>query len=787
MDPISKTPAPQPEIRRLEQEMMEARLRAEERERQISLIISSAPDAIFIQTEGCFSFVNPRALELFGAETEQQLLGQPVLERFHPDYRKGAAERIRGLNREKKSQSQLEEVLLRLDGTPVYGEVSGVPFRFDGKDGALVFVRDITERKAHQQELDRHHEILDNLLAQVPGVVYQYRLWPDGRSAFPIASPGMREIYAVSPEEVRQDASPVFTRLHPEDADDIVRTINDSARDLTPYKSEFRVILPDGKLCWRHCDAKPERLPDGSTLWYGIITDITERKQAEEELRTRNEEINSFFDSAIDLLCVAGLDGRFLRLNREWESVLGYPLAELEGSLFLDLVHPEDRADTLDAVRQLREGDEVTRFSNRYRCRDGSYRWIEWKSRSDGSKIYAAARDITERIEKDRALLEAKTRAEESDRLKTAFLQNISHEIRTPMNGIIGFSEMLQDTDLGDTERNEFLRIITGSSRQLLSIVDDILSISTLESRQEKLITGETDLNRTLEALHSVFESQARNRNISLTYAGGLDGGRCRIITDGRKLKRILSNLIGNALKFTHQGTVMFGYLPMGNQLDFFVKDSGIGVEPELQEKIFERFFQGEMEISRKFGGTGLGLSIARGLVELMGGDLTVRSEPGKGSCFNFTIPWNPVVSPEAEGPGQICGKDCERVILVAEDEDLNYMLIERMLKTLPVRLIRARTGEEAVELCRLEETVDLVLMDIKMPGMDGYTASRLIRKLRSNLSIVAQTAFALDDELVRNGDCFDAFITKPVSVDQFRDTVIRFLPGHPAYQSVSR
>lgn len=376
-------------------------------------------------------------------------------------------------------------------------------------------------------------------------------------------------------------------------------------------------------------------------------------------------------------------------------------------------------------------------------------------------------------------LFQAKEKAEESNRLKTAFLQNISHEIRTPMNAIVGFSNMLSTQNLSQEKHKSFISIIQHSSSQLLSIVTDILTISSIEANQEKPAIREVCINSIIIDLLTIFRPQAAKRNLSLYAKQPLKDKQSEIFTDKTKLTQILSNLITNALKFTHHGYVEFGYQIKDKSNEpvimFFVKDTGIGIPKEQTDKIFERFRQADLSSTRKYGGTGLGLSISKGLVEILGGKIWVESERNKGSTFCFTIPYEPVMKDIT--PKEIQNTDQNnKTVLVAEDEEYNSLLLEEMLKFLNVKTLLAKNGKEAIELCKENPSIDLILMDIKMPVLDGYNAAKQIRKFRPGLPIIAQTAYALEKEIEVYGKCFDEYITKPIDENELANKLELFL-----------
>ena len=366
-------------------------------------------------------------------------------------------------------------------------------------------------------------------------------------------------------------------------------------------------------------------------------------------------------------------------------------------------------------------------------------------------------------------LISAKERAEESDRLKTAFLHNISHEIRTPMNAIVGFSAFLNEPDLTPDRRKDFTDIIIQSSDQLLAIIDDIIRIASIESGQEKIQESEIDINLVCKLLNEQFTPKTIDRNVQLNFKAGLPDDDAIISTDATKLTQILINLIGNAFKFTHNGYINFGYSVKNKQLEFYVEDSGIGIPLDMQEKIFNRFRQVETTNTRNIGGSGLGLSISKAYVKMMGGSIWVTSELGKGSVFYFTIPFkntNPIkISEKMSNKDINLGLYSNKTLLIAEDNDSNFMLLNEMLAGSGINIIRAVNGVEAVKLCRSNPDIDLVLMDIKMPELDGYAATAQIKKFNPGLPIIAQTAYSTEVNKIKALECgCSDFLCKPIN-----------------------
>ena len=366
-------------------------------------------------------------------------------------------------------------------------------------------------------------------------------------------------------------------------------------------------------------------------------------------------------------------------------------------------------------------------------------------------------------------LLVAKNKAEKSDRLKTAFLNNLSHEIRTPLNAIMGFSEVLEEGQLPHDKTKHVTGIIRQSGLQLLSIIDDIINMASIETGLVETDMEQTEVNELMDLLYHQYVRQAEEKSVALVLHDRLPNNEQTIITDQTKLTQVLSNLLQNALKFTDSGTISYGCRKDRDMLVFYVRDTGIGIRKEDHEAIFDRFTQAETTLSGRKSGVGLGLSISRSFVQLLGGDIWVESKPGSGSNFLFTIPYRaakPASSDHINSLAKIPGEGIK--VLVAEDEELNYQLVKEICELQGIETIQAINGEEAVKKVRENPDISLILMDIKMPVMDGLEATRQIKAMRPNLPIVALTAHVLpgDREKTAAAGC-DDYVTKPVSTQQ--------------------
>ena len=385
--------------------------------------------------------------------------------------------------------------------------------------------------------------------------------------------------------------------------------------------------------------------------------------------------------------------------------------------------------------------------------------------------IVGIFKDVSDKVKIENELKRARDRAEQSDQLKTSFLANMSHEIRTPMNGILGFANLLRDADLSDEQRNLFLQHIDRSSKQLLNIIDDIIDISKIESGQLKISNRPVHINETMDEIYSSFFHRIRGdapgqQKVAFTLKKDVVSTVFTVVVDDFRLTQIFNNLIGNAIKFTNEGQITFGYnLKANRYIEFFVSDSGIGIEEEKLTLIFDRFGQVNPIKNYQPSGTGLGLPISKSLVNLMGGELWVESEVGKGSTFRFTLPL--VIEEVREEPQVLISNKSydwsKRCILIAEDEDLNWLFIREMLRKTEAEIIRAKTGLEAVDLVHKKKP-DVILMDIKMPEMNGIEATRKIREFNPDVPIISQTAFVMAEEKEESmlaGS--NHFVTKPL------------------------
>ena len=498
------------------------------------------------------------------------------------------------------------------------------------------------------------------------------------------------------------------------------------------------------------------------------------RKQVEEALKDSEDRYSKAFKSSPYSITITSVeDGKFIEVNDAFTSIFGFTREEAisNSSIGLNIwVNIEDRK---WVISTLLDGSDVSKKEFLFKKKNGEIMTGLFATKfiyiNKESFIISSINDITERKQAELELIKAKEKAEESDRLKSAFLTNMSHEIRTPMNGILGFSELLKEPNLTSDEQQDYIQTIQISGSRMLNTINNIVDISKIESGLTKVDINETNLNEKIEFTYKFFKPEVEIKGIKFSFKNGLQSKEAIINTDNEKVYAILTNLVKNAIKFTYEGSIEFGYEKKGEYLEFFVKDTGVGIPQKQHQIIFKRFRQGSESHNRGYEGSGLGLSIAKSYIEMLGGEIWVESQEGKGSTFYFTIPYNAVSEEKIELLNAVSEKLKEVEIkklkvLIVEDDEISYSLLSRMLQKLSYEVLHAITGVEAVEACRNNPDIDLVLMDIRMPKMDGNEATRQIRQFNTDVIIIAQTAYAFsgDKEKAIEAGCND-YISKPI------------------------
>jgi len=645
------------------------------------------------------------------------------------------------------------------------------------------------------------------------------------------------DIFGIDREIV--DIETALTMIHPEDIAIIRDLEKDTAAGKTNFEDVFRIIRPDGQIKWLFLRGKNLMKDQKINQRIGIIQDITKSKETEQLLLRKDRLLEASARAGQVLLSETDLDMAVIKAfeiigratDRDRVYIFEFNHDTIDNTLLMSQryewtkegVHPEIDNPELQNVpvmevaprwwQLLSKGERVRGniaefpelekqaleaqniisilvtpiiinnqcwgFAGFDNCH-AKDNWTEPESLILESFALTVAIAINSRAEVE--LIQAKEKAEESNKLKTSFLQNISHEIRTPMNGILGFTDLLSDPDLDHETRIEYLNMVNDSGQRMLNMINDLMDISMIEAEQVEITYAQVDIKKELDKLYQLFASEANNRQLDLRVNYDLKKDDEIIITDSLKLYAILSNLIKNALKYTNEGFVEIGCKAQNEHIHFYVKDSGIGIAPEKHDIIFQRFVQADLSVSKPYEGAGLGLSIAKAYTEMLGGTIHVRSEPGKGATFYFTIknkqqPTPASIKRQTIEKGEIANRSHLQLhVMIVEDIPSSEFYLTKVVERFSSAIHLARSGSEAIEIIEQHPEINLILMDIKMPGMDGYQVTRQIRQFNEKVIIIAQTAYAMEGDREKSlaAGCND-YITKPVDRSELTNMILNY------------
>ncbi len=801
-------------------------------------ISESSPANIYIlvmRVDGFFYFEHmSRAIEVIHELTVEEVLADAsiLLNCIHPDDVDGYQDAV---------QHSLETLqpffhewrIINPSGVIKWIKGSSRPKMRDNGDIAWYgVVIDISARKQAEIALQVSESRFREIAASSPGAIYILLACVDGSIKFEYMSAIFEEIHEIKTELILNNASIYLDQIHPQDRDGYYKASADSKANLQPFHHEWRIITPSGKLKWLQANSRPVLQENGDIAWHGVILDVTARKQTEELLQKSETALIEAQRIAHIGNWSFDIQSQKITWSKELFHMFGLDPNQPEPSYadYLQLIYADDRVTLQKYIeRAIADG---TPYSIDYRIisPDGSIRYhegraeVEINGQGQVVRLFGTNLDITERKQFATELAKAKDKAEADTKAKSIFLANMSHEIRTPMNGVLGMAELLETTDLTE-EQSDFVQTIRDSGEALLTVINDILDFSKIESGRLELEEWEFVLEDVVSGVCKLLENQANDKNITLQYAIAPEIPII-VIGDYIRLRQILLNIVGNAVKFTKQGRVLISVTgqPLGikysllkgkeakspdspereglgvrekYQLKFAITDTGIGIKGDRINQLFQPFTQADASVSRKYGGTGLGLAISKRLVELMDGTIWVESfgqvggyppadwQPSldnQGSTFHFAIIFS--TSEKIRQPlessikkiaidQQFAEKLPLRILLV-EDNQVNQMVACALLKKLGYEVANIATnGLEALQALR-NHTYDLILMDLQMPGMDGLTTTKIIRnELMSQVKIVAMTADVMPAD---RQACIDAgmndYVSKPINIQEIMRVV---------------
>jgi PAS domain S-box-containing protein len=654
-------------------------------------------------------------------------------------------------------------------------EVIGSPILLSGKiDSFLLTAYDITEREKARLELAESELKLKNIIENSTNLFYSHSV--DHKITF--MSPQVKNTLGYEPEEVMKRWTEFITD-NPinKKAEELTEKAIKTGRRQPTYELEMQ--RKDGRKIMVEVREAPVVVNGEVESIVGSLTDITERKQAEDNFK------NSIDESPLGIRIVKQ-EGKTVYVNKALLEMYEFSsFDEYINTKAIERYTEQSYQEHQERKKLRQKGGDTSDYEISIRRKNGEIRYLKvWRKEVIWNRekhFQVINQDITDLKRLNTDLILAKEKAEESDRLKSAFLSNMSHEIRTPMNGILGFTSLLKAPQLTGDTRDKYIQIIEKSGKRMLDTINDIVDISKIEAGQVEVSKNEVSVNKLLQEQFNFFVCEAEAKGLELIYKPIVSDNDSLIITDQHKLESILTNLIKNAIKYTETGNITFGYAIKSVEgkdvCEFYVKDTGIGIPENRTKAIFNRFEQADIDDTKVFEGSGLGLAISKSYVEMLGGTITVNSEVGHGSNFTFSIPYirqNQKESGAKQNGDEESGVSLKNLsIIVAEDDEVSKMFLETILENKFSEIIYTSTGKETIDKCRENPDTNIILMDIKMPDIDGFTATKLIRKFNKDVIIIAQTAYGLagDKEKAIEVGC-DDYIAKPIQKEKLLEKI---------------
>lgn len=526
-----------------------------------------------------------------------------------------------------------------------------------------------------------------------------------------------------------------------------------------------------------------------------FIIDATERNiaaealaQSEKKLKESEEKYRLLAENAFDGIIHIDKDGIIQYASPAFAKIYGIEAIQYTLKSYVVLfekIHPADKTALITLVTNaIQKHKERLTYTYRIQENNGMYKWLEdnahfqYDNEGNYKGLYVNCRDITDRKKIELKLHESLKKAEAGNRLKTAFIQNISHEIRTPLNGILGFSELICDPDVSLPEKENFSLLLKKSSDRLICTIDDFMDISMIESENVEVRMSTQTIRHLIHETNVKYQESCEMKNLKYQTIFPEDYENIELTTDFELLTKCLGHVLDNALKFTNTGSITFGINILPHQLEFFVKDTGIGIAPGVNELIFKPFEQESQESTRGFEGNGLGLAIARAFLHLLGGDIRFESKKEAGTTFYLTLPYDQKSQLTSENKSSLSSR-CDSqlpVILLAEDDLMSDIYMETLLRPVSSAIYKAANGQLAIDLCAQHPEISLVFMDLKMPVVNGFEATRQIKKLRNNLIVIATSAYALSEDKKKAFETgVDDFLSKPVGKAELYDKIRKF------------
>ncbi|HYQ58588.1 MAG TPA: PAS domain S-box protein [Draconibacterium sp.] len=714
---------------------------------------------------------------IFGIDDKHSRTSESWSSIIHPEYQEQMMDYL--LNEiigKKQAFNKEYKIIRKSDGAERWVHGLG-ELRYDEQGNPVQMlgtIQDITERKLSQEQLVKSEERFRKavLLAPIPIMVF------DQNGKILYLSQGWKQLSGYTIEQIPTIKDWSVMAFPGVRAKEVEKHLLEVVHlDQTVFSGDYEIATYNGEKRIWNFHTSPLGESGGKKLALSIAPDITQRMQIKKELEASEQAYRQLFEEHIAVkLLINPENGQIVRANKAAANFYGYSVKELE-KMTITIINASAN-ESLEQTFAQEKNRKRYYPELKHRLRSGEIRDVEIFSNDIDYKgqivWHSIIHDITEKKKLMQDLVNAKEKAEESERLKSAFLANVSHEIRTPLNGIVGFSNILaQEEDISTANKIEFANIINQSSSGLLKIIDDILDLSRLETGLVSFSVKPFHVNALLNNLHSIFQNRMRtSSNTDVELKVHLADKSLMINGDDVRITQIISNLLENAIRFTQSGSIEFGVSNnYDTHLEIFVTDTGIGIPFEKQQLIFGRFMQAESGVSRKFGGTGLGLSIVKKLLELMGSEIRVKSEPGKGTTFWFSLPLynkplqHTMETNRADKKLHAESLSSQHKVLVVEDNEDSRVFFKHVLSKNYPLLSFAVTGNDALQQIQ-NNPPDIVLLDIGLPDISGLEVAKKIKQTNSKIKIIAQTAYAStsDKENALQAGC-DGFIVKPIRI----------------------
>ncbi len=736
-----------------------------------------------------FTYVSP-SLERLTGYTPEEWIGTKLSKYVSfAEFLKMGRHAIKGFKKKDALPQKIFTTVFNCkDGSKIPVEITG--FVLKNEKGIPVGLQgsthDITHRLKAEEELKRSEERYGLALTAAQEGIWDWNLKED----MIFFSDQWKAQLGYKPNELENKFSSWQNLLHPIDYirahRELKKYIN---KPVGRYKITFRLRHKDGSYRYINNLASSLKDENGKVIrMFGAHTDITDQKYIEQALVLSEEKLKTVISEAEVILFSIDKNGIFTFSEGKGLESLNLMPGEMIGKSAYE--YYKDQPEIVENVKDALTGEVVRNVVEIGGLFFDTTYSPQFNINNDVESIIGVTTNITDHIKmrrklkaSNKALEEAKEKAEESDRLKSAFLANMSHEIRTPMNSIIGFSDLLRHCE-SDKERDEYVDIISSNGEMLLNLLNDILDLSKIDGGQLQIYPDEIEISRMMYELDHLYKEKIKKlekTEVEIKLAIPSDCEELKVTADRNRLFQVMVNLIDNAIKFTNEGVIIFGYDLNETNIRFFVRDTGIGISENNFKVIFERFGQVRMPFDGQYGGTGLGLSISKKLVELMGGEIFVDSKINEGTVFTFNLPILPSESREIkriDEVSKILKKNTnEKTILIVEEANSNHKIIEELLAPLNIKVISTECGEEAVEICEENEAVDLVLMDLQLPKMTSLEATHRIKELGKGINVIAQVSLAINESKMHSlENACDDFLTKPIKASALLSTIHKFM-----------